>query len=61
MKKYILTKEDVGTVYFKCQDRTGFTYTSSKEDAMQFEFMSNAVDFNYENLYGECVVVEYYA
>ncbi len=56
--KYILTKKDAGTVYFKCKDRTGCTYTSSKEEAMKFEFETNAIDFNYENLYGECKVVE---
>ena len=59
MKQYFLTKEDVGKVYFKCQDKTGCTYTSSKKDAMKFEFETNAIDFNYENLYGECEVVEY--
>lgn len=58
MGRYVLKKEGAGTVYFKCQDRTGCTYTSNKDDAMSFEFETNAIDFNYENLYGECEVVE---
>ena len=28
-------------------------YILTKEDAMKFEFYNNAIDFNYENLYGE--------
>ena len=58
MERYVLKKEDVTTVYFKCKNKAGCTYTSSIKDAMKFEFETNAIDFNFENLYGECVVEE---
>lgn len=55
MKTYFyLTKNDPMTVYFKCKDKTGRTFTSSLSDAMRFNSRNDAIDYNYKWLYGDC-------
>lgn len=58
-KYYYLQKEDVGTVYFKCKDRTGHTLTCSLSKAMRFDSRNKAIDYNHKWLYGDFEVVEY--
>ena len=59
MKQFILTKDDPITVYFKCKDRTGHTFTSTKKDAMKFDNKDEAINYNHNNLFGDCEAVEY--
>jgi len=56
---YILEKEisDNLSTYFKCKDKTGYTFTDSKKDAMEFTELVDAIDYNYKHLYGECIAI----
>lgn len=57
-KYYCLTKKDIMTVYFKCKDKTGHTFTSHLSDAMRFNSRNEAIEYNKKWLYGDCEVVE---
>lgn len=58
-KYYYLEKQDPMTVYFKCKDITGHTFTSSLSEAMRFNSRNEAIDYNHKWLYGDCHVVGY--
>ena len=58
MKGYVLTKDDPITVYFKCIDKTGHTFTDSKKDAMVFDIKSQAINYNHRVLFGEFEAVD---
>lgn len=58
MERFILTKDDPTTVYFKCKNKYGHTFTSSKKEAMIFNDKSQAINYNHHVLYGECEALE---
>lgn len=51
--KWLLAKQVPMVVYFKCKDSTGWTNTSTKEDAMIFDTKEDAAAFNDWELYNE--------
>lgn len=59
-KYYCLTKKDIMTVYFKCKDKTGHTFTSHLQDAMRFNSRNEAIEYNKKWLHDDCEVVEYW-
>jgi len=54
---WVIRKFDPMELFFKCNDKTGRTWTTSIEDAMIFDEELKAIEFNHKEMYGECDVI----